>query len=64
MHRIGKTTIALSAAFVMCVSLAGCSLRDKIKEYSGSKTPCYPNTENVTQFSYKGHDYTILEETV
>lgn len=49
---------------LVCFSLTGCSLQDKIEEYSSDKEQCYLNTENVTQFSYQGSDYTILEETV
>ena len=56
--------MALLFAFVICFSFAGCSLQDKIKEYSGDKEQCYLNAEDVTQFSYKGNDYTILEDTV
>lgn len=44
------------------ISLAGCSLQDKIGDYS--REQCYLNKENVTQFSYKGNDYTILADTV
>ena len=50
--------------FALCASLAGCSLHDKIKEYSSNKEQCCLNTENATQFVYKGNDYTILEDTV
>ena len=45
-------------AVIICLSLAGCSLQDKIGDYS--REQCYLNKENVTQFSYKGNDYTIL----
>ena len=51
-------------AFIVCTALAGCSLQDKIREYSGGKEQCSLNAENVTQFSYKGNDYTILADTV
>ena len=56
--------MALLFAFVICFSFAGCSLQDKIKEYSSDKEQCYLNAEDVTQFSCKGNDYTILEDTV
>ncbi len=49
-------------AVIICLSLAGCSLQDKIEDYS--REQCYLNKENVTQFSYKGNDYTILADTV
>ena len=50
--------------FIICVAFTGCSLQNKIKEYSSDKEQCYLNTENVTQFSYKGNDYTILADNV
>ena len=50
--------------FIVCAALAGCSLQDKIKEYSSDKEQCYLDTENVTRFSYKGNNYTILADTV
>ncbi len=34
------------------------------KEGDYSREQCYLNKENVTQFSYKGNDYTILADTV
>ena len=34
------------------------------KEGDYSREQCYLNKENVTQFSYKGKDYTILADTV
>ena len=42
--------MALLAAFAVCFSLAGCSLQDKIKEYSSNKEQCYLNAENVTRW--------------
>ncbi|MHA9737126.1 NisI/SpaI family lantibiotic immunity lipoprotein [Robinsoniella peoriensis] len=64
MNKCGKMMMALLATFAVCFSLAGCSLQDKIKEYSSNKEQCYLNAENVTKFSYKGNDYIILEDTV
>ena len=46
--------IVLLFAFVVCFSLSGCTLQDRIEEYSSDKEQCYLNTENVTRFSYKG----------
>ena len=63
MNKNRKMIVLLFALFV-CFSLAGCSLQDKIEEYSSNKEQCYLNMENVAQFSYKGNDYTILEDTV
>lgn len=34
------------------------------KEGDYSREQCYLNKENVTQFSYKGNDYTILADTI
>ncbi|HBG2236462.1 NisI/SpaI family lantibiotic immunity lipoprotein [Clostridioides difficile] len=59
-----KRIIFVLFAFIVCAAFTGCSLQDKIKEYSSDKEQCYLNTENVTQFSYKGNDYTILADTV
>lgn len=59
-----KIIIFILFAFIVCAGLAGCSLQDKIKKYSSDKEQCYLNTENVTQFSYKGNDYTILADIV
>ena len=55
-----KRSMLVLFTFIICVAFTGCSLQDKIKEYSSDKEHCYLNTENVTQFSYKGNDYTIL----
>ena len=64
MNKNRKMVIVLLFAFVVCFSLAGCTLQDRIEEYSSGKEQCYLNTENVTRFSYKGNDYTILADTV
>lgn len=64
MNKNRKMVIVLLFAFVVCFSLSGCTLQDRIEEYSSGKEQCYLNTENVTRFSYKGNDYTILADTV
>ena len=64
MNKNRKMVIVLLFAFVVCFSLSGCTLQDRIEEYSSDKEQCYLNTENVTCFSYKGNDYTILADTV
>ena len=64
MNRRNKITMALLLAFAFCISLTGCSLQDKISEYSSDKEQCYLNTDNVTQFTYQENTYTILEDTV
>lgn len=64
MNKSRKMMIVLLLTFVVCFSLVGCSLQEKTDDYSSGKERCYLNTENVTQFSYKGNDYTILEDTI
>ena len=64
MNKNRKIMMALMLTVAAYFSLAGCSLQDKIEEYSSSKEQCYLNIENVTQFSYKGNNYTVLEDTV
>ena len=64
MNKNRKMVIVFLFAFVLCFSLAGCTLQDRIEEYSSGKEQCYLNTENVTRFSYKGNNYTILADTV
>lgn len=59
---MSKKMMILLFAVIICLSLAGCSLQDKIGDYS--REQCYLNKENVTQFSYKRNDYTILADTV
>ena len=62
MNKNRKMVIVFLFAFVLCFSLAGCTLKDRIEEYSSGKEQCYLNTENVTRFSYKGNNYTILAD--
>ena len=64
MNKSRKRMMVLMLTVAIYFSLAGCSLQDKIEEYSSNKEQCYLNIENVTQFSYKGSNYTILEDTV
>ena len=64
MNKSKKIMLLLLFTFIVCVALAGCTLQDRIEEYSSDKEQCYLNTENVTRFSYKGNDYTILADTV
>lgn len=64
MNKNKKIIIFLLFTFIVCVALAGCSLQDRIEEYSSDKEQCYLNAESVTRFSYKGNDYTILADTV
>lgn len=64
MNKSRKIITVLLFTFAVCFSLAGCSLQGKIEEYSSNKERCYLNTEDVTQFSYIGNDYTILEDSI
>ena len=64
MNKNRKMVIVLLFAFVVCFSLSGCTLQDRIEEYSSDKEQCYLNTENVTRCSYKGNDYTGLADIV
>ncbi len=51
--------------FCVCVLLSGCSVvQNQIDKYSDGKEQCFLNDENVTQLTYKGESYTILEDTV
>ena len=58
MNKNRKMVIVFLFAFVLCFSLVGCTLQDRIEEYSSGKEQCYLNTENVTRFSYKGNTIT------
>ena len=49
----------------LCCVLSGCSvLQNGIREYSSDKEQCHLVSEDVTQFTYKGEAYTILDNTV
>lgn len=64
---IKKMWITTSALLMLTLSvlLTGCNtFQQKVDEYSADKEQCFLNTENITQFTYKGQSYTILEETV
>ena len=60
MNKSKKIMLLLLFTFIVCVALAGCTLQDRIEEYSSDKEQCYLNTENVTRFSY----IDILAESV
>lgn len=61
---MNKKTIIIMIVCALCIPLWGCTLQEKIEEYSSDKVPCYLNKDNVTQFSYLNNNYTILDETV
>lgn len=53
------------AVLVTSLFMTGCSVvENKIKDYSSDKEECSLNSDNVTQFTYKEKNYTILEDTV
>lgn len=55
----------LALVVCLCCILSGCSaLQNGMREYSSDKEPCYLISEDVTQFTYKGETYTILNNTV
>ena len=63
---MGKKMILLVVAILlMGASMTGCSILKKgIDEYSKDKEECVLNTDNVTQFTYKGDSFTILDDTL
>lgn len=65
---MSKTKTILVGVVLMslvCFLISGCApLENRINEFSKDKVPCYLNTENVTQFTYEEHNYTILNDTV
>lgn len=64
MNKRKTIVLMLLTVVTLCFALTGCSLQNKIEEFSSDKEQCFLNTENVTQFTYKGDNYTVLEETV
>lgn len=62
---IKKIILLISAVLLTGVGMTGCSVLEKeIDEYSKDKEQCVLNTDNVTQFAYKGDSYTILDDTL
>lgn len=60
-----RTIIFILFSVLVSGLLLGCSvLSQKIEQYSTNKEKCYINSNNVTQFTYKGKSYTVLEDTV
>ena len=52
---IKKMILLVVAILLMGASMTGCSVLEKgIDEYSKDKEECVLNTDNVTQFTYKG----------
>lgn len=62
---IKKMILLVVAILLMEASMTGCSVLEKgIDEYSKDKEECVLNTDNVTQFTYKGDSFTILDDTL
>lgn len=65
---MNKTIKFFGGMFLMvcfCCVLSGCAyLQNGIREYSSDKEQCHLVSEDVTQFTYKGESYTILNNTV
>lgn len=62
---IKKTSLLVSVLLLISLFATGCSAFEAgIKEYSKDKEECVLNTDNITQFTYKEENYTILENTL
>lgn len=62
---IKKIVLFVSAFLLIVTSTTGCTVLEKgIDEYSKDKEKCVLNTDDVTQFTYKGDSYTILNDTM
>lgn len=62
---IKKTLLLILTILLASASMTGCSVLEKgIEKYSKDKEKCVLNTDNVTQFTYKGDSYTILDDTL
>lgn len=60
-----RSPLFVLLAVLLSSLLCGCSiLNDQIEKYSSNKEKCLLNSNNVTQFTYKEKNYTILEDTV
>lgn len=65
MNKRIKIFSGLLVMVCLCGVLSGCSImKNEIKKYSSGKEQCYLVSENVTQFTYGGEKYTILNDTV
>lgn len=63
---VSKSKKIIVAVFAACFAfvITGCFSPEKINDYLNGKEACYLNAENVSQFFYKGTEYTILEECI
>lgn len=62
---VSKSKKIIVAVFAACFAfvITGCFSPENICT-SSNKEECFVNTENVSQFFYKGTEYTILEECI
>lgn len=57
--------ITASIFLCFCIIFTGCSsIQNMINRYSESKELCFLNDDDITQFTFDGESYTILENTV
>lgn len=60
-----KLSFILSLVLLSALCLFGCGLLENgIRHYAKDKEECLLSTDNVTQFTYKGEHYTLLENTL
>lgn len=65
MNKMMKVFCAMLLMGCLCSLFSGCSfVKEQIKEYADDKEPCVLNHGDVTQFTYKGDSYTILDDTM
>lgn len=65
MNKMMKALCTMLLMGCLCSLFSGCSfVKEQIKEYANDKEPCVLNHSDVTQFTYKGDCYTILDDTM
>lgn len=65
MNKMMKALCTMLLMGYLCSLFSGCSfVKEQIKEYADDKEPCVLNHGDVTQFTYKGDCYTILDDTM
>lgn len=62
--QLGFILMLFFTVVLFIISLVWFQRWEGAKEGDYSREQCYLNKENVTQFSYKGNDYTILADTI
>lgn len=65
MNKMMKALCTMLLMSCLCFLFSGCSfVKEQINEYADDKEPCVLNHGDVTQFTYKGDRYTILDDTM